>query len=125
MTRTLDEISGEDTIETGDLTDRLNELESQPDDEIGLDEEEIEERDKLRSICEDGEQNISEWNDGATLVRDSYFEDYARQLAEDIGAIESDGGWPNSYIDWGRACDALKMDYSEVEIDGYTYYGRA
>lgn len=30
----------------------------------------------------------------ATLIRESYFEDYAQQLAEDIGAIDRNLGWP-------------------------------
>lgn len=66
-----------------------------------------------------------DWRYGETLIRDSYFEDYARQLAEDIGAIKGDEQWPCSYIDWERAADALKQDYMSTEFDGVTYWVRA
>jgi hypothetical protein len=59
-----------------------------------------------------------------TLIRESYFEDYAQELAEDIGAISRDAQWPLSYIDWPRAAEALKMDYTGAEFDGVTYYFR-
>lgn len=65
-----------------------------------------------------------EWIHGETLIRDSYFEDYARDLADDIGAIKSDAGWPNSFIDWEAAADALRMDYCSAEFDGVTYLFR-
>jgi hypothetical protein len=60
----------------------------------------------------------------AALIRDSYFEDYARQLAEDIGAIDSKASWPNNHIDWEDATDALKQDYTEVDFDGVSYWIR-
>ena len=58
------------------------------------------------------------------LVRDSYFEDYAQELADDIGAINSDAAWPNNCIDWERAARALKMDYTSVKFDDVTYWTR-
>jgi hypothetical protein len=57
----------------------------------------------------------------ATLISDADFEDYARDLAEDIGAIQSDSGWPVDYIDWKRAADALRSDYTTIEWDGDSY----
>jgi hypothetical protein len=64
-----------------------------------------------------------DWYPGV-MIRESHFEDYARQLADDIGAIDSDAGWPNSFIDWEKAADALKMDYGTVDFDGVEYYYR-
>lgn len=61
---------------------------------------------------------------GATLVRDSYFEDYARELAEDCGLIQRDAHWPNDCIDWERAARELQMDYTSVEFDGVEYWVR-
>lgn len=61
---------------------------------------------------------------GATLIPESEFEDYARQLAEDIGAISADFGWPMAHIDWEAAADALAMDYTSVSFDGDDYYYR-
>jgi antirestriction protein len=37
-------------------------------------------------------------------------EDFAQQLAEDIGAIPADAQWPNNCIDWEQAARDLFMD---------------
>lgn len=68
-----------------------------------------------------------EWRDAwypVTLIRESDFTEYAQQLAEDIGAIGREAQWPLSFIDWDGAAEALKIDYSEIEIDGTTYLYR-
>lgn len=59
-----------------------------------------------------------------TLIRDSAFEDYARDLAEDIGAVSPDASWPRNHIDWASAAAELQDDYSPVRIDGVTYWYR-
>lgn len=58
------------------------------------------------------------------LVRESHFQDYAQELAEEIGAIDADAKWPNNCIDWDKATSELKWDYSSVEFDGVTYWYR-
>ena len=67
-----------------------------------------------------------DWQHGATLIRESYFEDYAQQLAEDIGAIDpkKSYGWPLDCIDWEQAARELQQDYTSVEYDGITYWVR-
>lgn len=59
-----------------------------------------------------------------TLIRDSYFRTYAEELADDIGAIPRDAGWPLTCIDWEQAARELRYDYSGVDIDGVTYWTR-
>jgi len=49
-----------------------------------------------------------------TMIPEDEFEDYAQQLAEDIGAIGKDNQWPLNCIDWEDASEELKNDYSEV-----------
>ena len=56
-------------------------------------------------------------------VRD--FEEYARELAEDIGAIPRDTAWPCTCIDWEQAAKELAHDYSLVTYQGDDYYVRA
>jgi hypothetical protein len=87
-------------------------------------EEYSEELAALRSFCEEAEGYSEDWKYGATLIRDSYFSDYAIQFAEDIGAIKDDATWPNTCIDWDQAAKELQMDYSAVEFDGITYWVR-
>jgi hypothetical protein len=69
-------------------------------------------------------EGYGDWAYGETLIRDSYFQDYAEQFAEDIGAINSDATWPNNCIDWEKAADELQMDYTSVDWDGVTYWIR-
>lgn len=61
---------------------------------------------------------------GATVIRDDEFEDYARQLAEDIGAIDSEASWPLGCIDWAEAARLLQQDYTSFEYDGCTWWVR-
>lgn len=68
------------------------------------------------------EQEVPE---GETLISENYFEEYARQLAEDIGAIDKDGKWPTNHIDWKAASEELMSDYSVVEYGAVTYYYRS
>jgi hypothetical protein len=60
-----------------------------------------------------------------TLILDSYFQEYAQELAEDIGAIDKDATWPNNCIDWEHACRELKYDYTSVTFGGYEYWVRS
>lgn len=59
-----------------------------------------------------------------TMIADWYFRDYAQELADDIGAINSDATWPNNCIDWDKAARDLRMDYISVEFYGRTYWVR-
>jgi len=76
------------------------------------------------SFARTAEPYCPDWTYGEVLINDSHFEDYARELAEDIGAINPDAGWPNGYIDWERAAEALLIDYTSIEFDGETYWTR-
>lgn len=58
------------------------------------------------------------------LIRDSYFKEYARQLAEEIGEYDPQAQWPLNCVDWERAARELQIDYSTVEINGVTYWYR-
>lgn len=59
-----------------------------------------------------------------TLILDSYFEDHARELAEDCGMVTPHARWPNNCIDWEEAADQLKQDYTSIIIRGVTYWYR-
>lgn len=46
-------------------------------------------------------------------------EEFAQDLAEDLGAIPKDYSWPASYIDWERATrDLFSGDYWSADADG-------
>jgi len=77
----------------------------------------------LRALAGQGDY-IEDWQYGATLIRDSYFEEYARELAEELDLIPTNATWPATCIDWEQAARELQMDYTSVEFDGITYWVR-
>ena len=78
----------------------------------------------LTDLCEEGSGYSPDWKYGATLIRDSYFEAYAREFAEDIGAVKSNAEWPGRCIDWEKAAEELQQDYTALDYDGVTYWVR-
>lgn len=88
------------------------------------DSEEGQELKALKALQEEAEGYAADWKHGEALIRDSYFKAYAQELADDIGAVNSDAGWPNNCIDWDKATRQLQMDYASVEFDGVTYWIR-
>ncbi len=131
--------SSDDIIDSRDIVARIAELEaadcdgddprSGPDGE-GCDEVDLcptcygEAGEELAALKALDETSSPDWQYGATLIRESYFEEYAQQYAEDIGAVASDAPWPVYCIDWQQAADDLQMDYTSVEFDGVTYWVR-
>ena len=128
-----------DTIDSRDIQERIDELQSEFDSHVdeyedsdgdedgGEDllnwlEENGDEFVTLLEIKEEVEQYTSEWNSGAFMIADNHFEDYAQELAEDTGAIDRNAKWPLTHIDWDEAAEELKHDYSEVTIAGRSYW---
>lgn len=89
-----------------------------------LDGDERHEYEALTKLAEQAEGYAPDWNFGATLIHDDYFKTYAEELAEEIGAIDPEAGWPLNRIDWEAAADDLKIDYTAVDFDGETYWIR-
>jgi len=119
MTNTREVTNEMDTIDSREIQERIDYLESLAKD---IDEDEKEELHKLQEFKD--EADASEWDYGVAFINEEYFEDYARELAVDIGAISNDVQWPATCIDWADAADDLKIDYSQAEFDGVTYYFR-
>lgn len=72
-----------------------------------------------------GEGGDEQWRGDwypVTLIRDTYFTEYAREFAYEIGAVSGSESWPANCIDWTRAARELQMDYTSVEFDGVTYW---
>lgn len=135
-------------IDTRDLIERRDELKQQildsfletfehykdqtdEFDDILFEEEEIQSwkedwEDELKEIEEiDNIENElgSEFDYGVTLVHEDYFEEYTEELLTDCGYISKDfPSWIE--IDWEATANNVKQDYTEVEYQGETYYGR-
>lgn len=117
-----EEEDGEESQELSDLRDSLSDAETELTEwyEGGSGEE----LSALRSLSDEASGYAEGWRYGATLIRDDYFEDYARELAKDIGAISGDEAWPCTCIDWEQAADELKQDYTCVDFAGTEYWVR-
>ena len=90
------------------------------------DKDRLEHLEQLDDQFDYGEGGMEEYgkNICCTLIADSYFEDYARELAADIGAIDDSYSWPASCIDWKMAAEHLQMDYQSVSFEGREYWIR-
>lgn len=87
-----------------------------------LDADERHEYTALTALAEQGE-NFADWDSGVTLIRDSYFTAYARELLVDIGYIPK--GFPEwIVVNWDETADNIQSDYSDVDFDGETYWVR-
>lgn len=73
------------------------------------------------------EFDSAQWKNGIQLIRDGYFEQFAKDDADSMGyfAGVSSSDWPFSYIDWRRAARELRSDYRQVNFDGETYWYRS
>lgn len=133
----------DNTIDSRDINERISELELEAqgryddahpegvswgelaDLNVGdwLDAEDTDEYNNLVCLVADAKY-VEDWEYGALMIRESYFTEYAEELASEIGAIDADAGWPLMYIDWEAAAESLKMDYTTLDFDGVTYYAR-
>lgn len=79
----------------------------------------------LIELAKEASDYAADWQYGETLIRDSYFQTYAQELAEDIaGKAISHAQWPLNCIDWAQAARELRQDYTSVEFGGVTYWIR-
>lgn len=142
MTNTISNL--DDTIDVRDIIARVEELREERDDlQTALDggsQEDVnalaewetdnaEELAELESLLDDlngmggDEQWEGDWYP-VTLIRDSYFQDYAQELAEECCMIDTNAKWPMTCIDWEKAARELQWGYSSVAVNGVTYWTR-
>ena len=74
----------------------------------------------------DEADHLPDWEYGEAFIHENHFTDYAQETAGDCGFIPADlPVWLANAIDWEQVADALKMDYTEFELQGATYWARA
>ena len=121
-----------DVIDTREIIERFEELESEYD-AFDTPEEiknwsDLEEFTILQTTLEElnGNGGDEQWRGDwypITLIAESYFTEYAKEMLEDCGTIPSDLPWYVA-VDWEETADNLKVDYAEIEIGGTTYFYR-
>lgn len=119
----------DDLIDSRDIIERIEELryaiETAESDEqtAGTVDDEKAELEALESLQNDTEGYADDWAHGATLIRDSYFTEYAEELCKDIGDLpDKIPGY--IVIDWEETAENIRQDYTSVEFDGVTYWVR-
>lgn len=70
-----------------------------------------------------GEPISADVNCGVQGFAEHYAQEYAEEYAYETGAVER-GSWVERYVNWEKATDDVKGDYTEVEILGHTFYLR-
>lgn len=110
---------------------QLLELESIEEDGFALpvDDEDVQ---KFIELCnqlsiDPDPDSLEHFGDGyePTLVHDDSFEEYAEELAEDLGLLPREHQWPLYAIDWERAANDLRVDYTSITYDGDDYLMRS
>lgn len=77
----------------------------------------------LNTLADQCKKLNDSWEDGITLIRYSYFKDYAQELMEqDSGFDMFNLAWPFTHIDWDAAVKELKLGYISVDFDGVEYF---
>lgn len=73
----------------------------------------------LEIVKQDGYVDL---DDDSYLILDDFFEEYAEELAYEIGAVNREAEWPNNHIDWQQAAEDLKQDFTSLKIGPYDYW---
>lgn len=122
-------MASEDYLDVRDIIARVEELESEREDDAdAFGAEDAAELAALAAILDDmkGYGGDEEWRGDwypVTLIRDSYFTEYAEELVTDCGYISKD--MPHWIaIDWEATARAVQQDYTSTEIKGVTYWYR-
>lgn len=112
-----------DVIDSRDIIERIEELQVLIAEE-STDADFLEwckEFDALTSLAEEAEKYSDDWQYGAQLIRESYFEIYMDEMIADCYELPEDlPFWMTVVYDY----EALKQDYTEIDFDGVTYYIR-
>lgn len=129
---------GDNILDVRDMIERVEELEAERDSfhddcpDITWAEDnpsDADELDALKSALKEmqGAGGDHEWQGDwypVTLVREEYFEDFAKDEAWQLDLIKQDVRWPYNHIDWEAAATELQQDYSQVDVGSYTYFYR-
>jgi hypothetical protein len=139
MTNTISNM--DDTIDSRDIIERIEELNSELEtfhdeqettlsfeyalqDRVNFPgmEEEYDEWKTLSDIAEECEGYASDWQYGEQLIRRSYFEQAMDEMVDDCYELPKDMPfWMSIKLDY----DALEQDYTSVDYDGVEYLIRS
>lgn len=111
----------QDTIDSREIIDRIEELEAieEPDND------EAQELEALLKVKEQAE-DCADWQSGEVLIHESYFNTYIEELIKDRYEMPKEfksDAWPWRHItiDYEAAADGAQCYYTHIDFDGETY----
>ena len=121
----------DDTIDSRDVIARIEELEAERSEieefepsnllEVFDNSEEGQELTVLKALAEQGKDYAPDWEFGAQLIHEDYFETAMDEMVADCYTLPKDlPDWMIITYDY----DALKQDYTELDFNGQNYYVR-
>ena len=122
----IDSLMNDYAIDGRDIQSRIDELEA-------LDaptEEESAELTDLTAFLHEAMQYNSDADAGETIIAESYFVDYIKEIIDDCYALPKEltsGEWPYRHItiDYEAAAEEAKADYVELTFRGRNFYIQA
>ena len=115
----------QDIIDSRDIIARIEELEA-------IEEPDNEEAQELAALLKVQEQaeDCADWKYGESLIRESYFTDYIKELIDDCYELPKEfnsGAWPwrHMTLDYQAAADEAEYDYTRIDFDGVDYLIRS
>jgi len=106
----------EDMLDSRDIIRRIEELEA-----CGELDEEKAELYALKLLAQRVKSYSDDWEDGVTLIRDSYFVEYTKERCMDIGVLPKDIP-PYLAIDWNKTAKNIRSDYFTINYGGVIYW---
>jgi len=114
-----------DYLDLRDLADEMDDLKER------IDELDTDEKDRLKALTElesdlgyDSLRECADNEPTMIMIPESEWQEYAEQLADDVGMVDADSPMRN-YIDWEKWAQDLAYDYGLVTFDGADYYVRS
>lgn len=116
-------------FDSREVIERIAELESELE---GLDADNdydiiLELRDELSPLIalqEEAEGYISDWQYGETFYTWDALVEYAEETVNECYTTGNLPYWVTNHIDWEAVAEEIKVDYTEFEFHGTTYYAR-
>jgi hypothetical protein len=116
-------------FDSREVIERIAELESELED-LDTDndyDEVIELRDELAPLIalrDEAEGYISDWQYGETFFTWDALVEYTEELVNESYTTGELPSWVTNHIDWEEVTEEVKVDYTEFEFRGTTYYAR-
>ncbi len=79
----------------------------------------MEELKPLKEFADECESYAPDWNSGVVLISEDHFTEYAKDLCEEVENVPD-----YIVIDWEETAENLKIDYTTIEFEGFSFYVR-